>query len=177
LLGRPTDPTLSRDDTSLSEGIPRREDLLKFLSHRQFIYLAQDEHDDEDDEENFIQRQLDALNLDQSPQYVGMNGRWNKKADTCYYWWAAGALSVSFFQDRCTLPAQLFIHLCLFLRRFLHFSCWTSRLLSAYSQRVDICSTSHNTPLVAFPRESADHLTFTTHILVSLLWRSWENKS
>lgn len=93
MLGRPADPSLSRDDTSLSEGIPRREDLIQFLSHRQFIYLAQDEDEDED-EDNFMQRQLGALNLDQSLQYVGMNGRWNKKADTCYYWWAAGALSV-----------------------------------------------------------------------------------
>lgn len=97
LLGRPSDPSEPRSDSFLSAGVPRRHELLKFLSHRQFSYLTEDEEECED-EENFIQSQLDELNLNQEPQYVGMNGRWNKKADTCYYWWAAGALAVSITQ-------------------------------------------------------------------------------
>ncbi|KAJ2973857.1 hypothetical protein NQ176_g6372 [Zarea fungicola] len=68
--------------------------LLKFLCHRQFIYHAEDEIEHEEDEENFIQKELEQLQFGDGPTVVGCNGRWNKKSDTCYFWWAAGGISL-----------------------------------------------------------------------------------
>ncbi|PQK17239.1 hypothetical protein BB8028_0007g04340 [Beauveria bassiana] len=92
LLSRPAS-TRKRAEAA-DQHIPNRAQLLKFLSHRQFIYHAEEETEHEDDEENFIEKELAQLQLDGPPTFVGCNGRWNKKADTCYFWWAAGALSL-----------------------------------------------------------------------------------
>ncbi|EGX90423.1 geranylgeranyl transferase beta subunit, putative [Cordyceps militaris CM01] len=76
------------------EHIPDRAQLLKFLAHRQFTYHAEEEMERDEDEENFVEKELAQLQLDGPPALIGCNGRWNKKADTCYFWWAAGALSL-----------------------------------------------------------------------------------
>lgn len=83
-------------ESAMKDGVPRRDDMLKFLAHRQFPYLAQEEEEQSDeDEENLIQQNLESLSLTNDCPHVGYNGRWNKKADTCYCWWAGGALNVS----------------------------------------------------------------------------------
>ncbi|KAM3510918.1 hypothetical protein MY11210_005456 [Beauveria gryllotalpidicola] len=92
LLSRPAS-TAKRAEAA-DKHIPNRAQLLKFLSHRQFIYHAEEEKEHEDDDENLIEKELAQLQLDGPPSLVGCNGRWNKKADTCYFWWAAGALSL-----------------------------------------------------------------------------------
>ncbi|KAM3563004.1 hypothetical protein ARSEF4850_002545 [Beauveria asiatica] len=92
LLSRPA--STGKRAEAADKHIPNRAQLLKFLSHRQFVYHAEEETEHEDDEENFIEKELAQLQLDGPPTFVGCNGRWNKKADTCYFWWAAGALSL-----------------------------------------------------------------------------------
>lgn len=47
------------------------------------------------DEENLLEARLEDLSLEDGCKHVGYNGRWNKKADTCYCWWAVGTLTVS----------------------------------------------------------------------------------
>lgn len=79
---------------ALERGIAERDTLLKFLSHRQFPYLAQAEEDEEEEAENLIELELGKLSLETGCRHVGYNGRWNKKADTCYCWWTGGTLSV-----------------------------------------------------------------------------------
>jgi len=80
----------------MKDGLPRQDDMIKFLAYRQFPYLAQEEEDQSDeDEENMIQQNLESLSLTDDCPHVGYNGRWNKKADTCYCWWTGGALKVS----------------------------------------------------------------------------------
>lgn len=69
--------------------------LLKFLAMRQFTYLSEEETEDDGESENFIETQLENMSLKEGPPFVGFNGRWNKKADTCYAWWNGGSLSVS----------------------------------------------------------------------------------
>lgn len=91
MLDRDTTGTALKDGTSSQEG------LLKFLAHRQFPYMAAEEEAEamEEDAENLIEQGLDSMSLSDKPcEYVGYNGRWNKKADTCYCWWAGGALKV-----------------------------------------------------------------------------------
>ncbi|KAH8173682.1 prenyltransferase and squalene oxidase repeat domain-containing protein [Sarocladium implicatum] len=90
---------LDRDTngTALRDGTPRHDDLIKFLAHRQFPYMAAEEEAEaiEEDAENLIEQGLEALSMaENSCEYVGYNGRWNKKADTCYCWWAGGALKL-----------------------------------------------------------------------------------
>ncbi|XWW93995.1 hypothetical protein V2A60_001934 [Cordyceps javanica] len=92
LLSRP--PSTGQRVEAADKHIPDRAQLLKFLVHRQFIYHAEEETEHEEDEENYIEKELAQLQLDGPPALVGCNGRWNKKADTCYFWWAAGALSL-----------------------------------------------------------------------------------
>lgn len=74
--------------------------LLHWLASRQFIYLeppppppGQDpDDDDEDYQVNFL-LPTSLAPSDDSETYVGLNGRCNKCADTCYYWWVGGALA------------------------------------------------------------------------------------
>ena len=91
---------------TVDAGVQDREKLLRFLAQRQFSYVDSDDEDDEDDdEENYVEAKLGNLRLD-AP--VGFNGRWNKRADTCYTWWVAGTLGVRFSlckpcaNDRCS---------------------------------------------------------------------------
>ena len=70
--------------------------LLHWLASRQFVYLEPPPNtdDDEDDQVNFLlPASLSDLTLDENREYVGFNGRCNKCADTCYYWWVGGALA------------------------------------------------------------------------------------
>ncbi|RSL39256.1 hypothetical protein CEP53_014201, partial [Fusarium sp. AF-6] len=90
LLDRPLDSTLAHPpEDALKQGIPNREGLLQFLASRQFAYLAKEEEEDEV-EENFLESKLGETNYG----HVGFNGRWNKKADTCYCWWVGGTLAM-----------------------------------------------------------------------------------
>lgn len=57
---------------------------------------ASSEENDSTDAENYVQLDLQRLSLGEECRHAGLNGRSNKKADTCYCWWVGGALSVSF---------------------------------------------------------------------------------
>ncbi|CAM1511995.1 Fc.00g095080.m01.CDS01 [Cosmosporella sp. VM-42] len=95
LLDRPLDSSAPSADEAIQNGIPDRQGLLRFLAYRQFAYLKQEEDDDEiDDEENFLESTLGDLSLGDGCVHVGWNGRWNKKADTCYCWWVGGTLAM-----------------------------------------------------------------------------------
>lgn len=99
MLDRPLHLNEAAATTAVEKGIPDRERLLRFLAGRQFTYLEHEEEeedlDEDGDQENYIQAKMGSLNLEQGSQHVGFNGRWNKKADTCYTWWVAGTLAVS----------------------------------------------------------------------------------
>ncbi|KAK5991770.1 Geranylgeranyl transferase type-1 subunit beta-like protein [Cladobotryum mycophilum] len=78
--------------SALQDGIANRPAFLKWLAHRQFAYLSSQEEKDET-EENYLEAKLGELKLeDGCCRHVGFNGRWNKKADTCYCWWVGGTL-------------------------------------------------------------------------------------
>ncbi|KAL7935502.1 terpenoid cyclases/protein prenyltransferase alpha-alpha toroid [Trichoderma chlorosporum] len=79
---------------ALDRGIADRQGLFKFLSHRQFQYLSKKEESRDDSAVNHLEAVLEDLSLDEGFPYTGFNGRWNKKADTCYMWWACGALTL-----------------------------------------------------------------------------------
>ncbi|RFU76537.1 farnesyltransferase geranylgeranyltransferase type-1 subunit alpha [Trichoderma arundinaceum] len=79
---------------AIERGIADRQGLLRFLAHRQFTYLSKKEETDEGAAENYLEAKLGDLNLDGGYPYTGFNGRWNKKADTCYTWWACGTLKL-----------------------------------------------------------------------------------
>lgn len=91
LLDRPLDSTSAHSpEKAMEEGIPNRQGLIQFLASRPFAYLPQEEEADEV-EENFIESKVGAADYG----HIGFNGRWNKKADTCYCWWVGGTLAVS----------------------------------------------------------------------------------
>ncbi len=96
---------------SSNRGVADRAALLKFLAGRQFAYQARDEDEASDDEENFIEAKMESLNLEEGCRYGGFNGRWNKKADTCYCWWVAGTLAV------CSPPLNCLLCFCPILER------------------------------------------------------------
>ncbi|KAJ4855004.1 prenyltransferase and squalene oxidase repeat domain-containing protein [Trichoderma breve] len=77
---------------ALDRGIANRQSLLRFFASRHFPYLAKEEETRDETAVNHLQAKLGELSLDGRLPYVGFNGRWNKKADTCYTWWACGAL-------------------------------------------------------------------------------------
>ncbi|KAG6019835.1 hypothetical protein E4U41_003068 [Claviceps citrina] len=92
----PSSPHINRYG-AIEKGVPDRAALVRFLVHRQFNYLAKEEQDADSDEDsqNFVETKLGDLCLEGSScAHVGWNGRWNKKADTCYCWWVAGTLSM-----------------------------------------------------------------------------------
>ena len=85
--------------TATKQGIGNKDALLKFLAGRYFAYRAQEEEDAEANEEeeenvNYIEAELGSLSLEGTCKHIGYNGRWNKKADTCYYWWVVATLSM-----------------------------------------------------------------------------------
>ncbi|RKL35802.1 hypothetical protein BFJ72_g8502 [Fusarium proliferatum] len=90
LLDRPLDSTSPHPpEEALKRGVPNREGLLHFLASRPFAYLAKEEEEDEV-EENFLESKAGEIDLG----HIGFNGRWNKKADTCYCWWVGGTLAM-----------------------------------------------------------------------------------
>ncbi|CAH0050619.1 unnamed protein product [Clonostachys solani] len=97
-LDRPSSASSPRPEPSslaaMDQGIPDRPGMLRFLAGRQFNYLAGEEDDEEEEEENFIQDAVGSLTLEEGCRHVGFNGRWNKKADTCYAWWVAATLAM-----------------------------------------------------------------------------------
>ncbi|KAI5463563.1 geranylgeranyl transferase type I beta subunit [Mariannaea sp. PMI_226] len=88
LLDRPQDSTAPKVDRALDEGVPDRDGLIAFLASRTFPYLQEQEQKDEV-EENFLQSDAPS-----EITHIGYNGRCNKKADTCYCWWAIGTLEM-----------------------------------------------------------------------------------
>jgi geranylgeranyl transferase type-1 subunit beta len=75
--------------------------LLRFLVSRQFAYQdpAADSTGDDEDDGNFPQprilsRESAAAAGSPCAEFVGLNGRCNKVADTCYCWWVSGALAI-----------------------------------------------------------------------------------
>ncbi|KAK1241308.1 hypothetical protein MKX08_001282 [Trichoderma sp. CBMAI-0020] len=82
--------TAANANRAMDNGIADRAKLLKFLAHRQFKYLSNTEAiaSDGGSTENYLEAKLGDLSLDGERAYTGFNGRWNKKADTCYTWWA-----------------------------------------------------------------------------------------
>jgi len=72
--------------------------LIRWLASRQFIYLTpsgdDDAESDEEDAVNFtLPKCLADLSLEENQRYVGVNGRCNKAADTCYSWWVGASLA------------------------------------------------------------------------------------
>ncbi|RDA91103.1 hypothetical protein CP533_6694 [Ophiocordyceps camponoti-saundersi (nom. inval.)] len=77
---------------TIDRGVTDRLALIDFLVRRQFRYLAREEELCATSEhENFIEPPLGSSD---ECSHVGFNGRWNKKADTCYCWWVAGTLEM-----------------------------------------------------------------------------------
>jgi len=74
--------------SSLSDGITNLDLTLRWLAFRQTTYL------DEDDEEGMeLEDVKDSISQPLLP-WVGLNGRCNKLADTCYSWWGAASLAL-----------------------------------------------------------------------------------
>ena len=94
MLDRPASSASPHRGDALAQGVPDKDALLKFLAHRQFSYLAPEEEEDDEDDENFIQQDLARMSLGGGCAHVGHNGRWNKKADSCYCWWVSATLKV-----------------------------------------------------------------------------------
>lgn len=118
MLDRPPSSTSSHTSSAaIEKGVPDRAALIRFLVHRQFNYLApKEEADSESDNQNFIETELGGLSLDNGCSHVGWNGRWNKKADTCYCWWVAGTLSVSYAGfSRLSIPCSFLVFSFVFL--------------------------------------------------------------
>lgn len=100
MLDRSTHATESPTTTAVEKGIADHQRLLRFLVGRQFTYLEHEEEeedlDEEGDHENYIEVKMGSLETEGRCRHVGLNGRWNKKADTCYTYWVAGTLAVRF---------------------------------------------------------------------------------
>ena len=94
MLDRPQSSTSPHKGTAIQQGVADRQGLISFLVQRPFSYLAREEEEEDEEGENYIESKLGALELSEGCGHVGYNGRWNKKADTCYCWWVAGTLAV-----------------------------------------------------------------------------------
>ncbi|KJK80822.1 hypothetical protein H634G_03971 [Metarhizium anisopliae BRIP 53293] len=95
MLDRPASSTAPHKSEAVDKGVPDRDALIHFLVHRQFNYLVEQEQDESDEgDANYVQAKLGDLSLSHHCAHVGYNGRWNKKADTCYCWWVAGTLAM-----------------------------------------------------------------------------------
>ncbi|PHH76437.1 hypothetical protein CDD80_1546 [Ophiocordyceps camponoti-rufipedis] len=93
MLDRPMSSSgTGRGGKSIESGIEDRSALVDFLAQRQFRYLAREEEACQaSDGDNLIEARLGS---EEECCHVGCNGRWNKKADTCYCWWVAGTLDM-----------------------------------------------------------------------------------
>lgn len=111
MLDRPLHSTEAGSTAAVEKGIPDRQRLMRFLAGRQFTYLEKEEENEDETEdgeqENYIEAKMGSLSLEEECPHVGFNGRWNKKADTCYCWWVGGTLAVSY---PSTLPFYLITH-------------------------------------------------------------------
>ncbi len=99
LLDRPLEnSSASHPSKILNSGIRDMSALIHWLVSRQFVYLEstpKDDDSDSDDEVNFtLPQSLADLSLSENHRYVGLNGRCNKAADTCYCFWVGGALHI-----------------------------------------------------------------------------------
>ncbi|KAK1770237.1 terpenoid cyclases/protein prenyltransferase alpha-alpha toroid [Phialemonium atrogriseum] len=97
LLDRPLEnSSASHGSKAIGAAIADLPSLTHWLVSRQFAYLDPPSDGDENPEsENFTEpSSLADLSLDENLQHVGFNGRCNKVADTCYFWWVGGALSI-----------------------------------------------------------------------------------
>ncbi|KEY69211.1 hypothetical protein S7711_01667 [Stachybotrys chartarum IBT 7711] len=113
MLDRQTNASPDDASSAISRGIQDRPGLTKFLAFRQFAYAAeQEERENHNDDSNFVETKLGSLTLEEEGRcaHVGFNGRWNKKADTCYCWWVAGTLTLLGQQDLVNkTPSRRFI--------------------------------------------------------------------
>ena len=87
LLQRPLAESSTTPPAVMEKGIPSVPALLKFLVGRQLAYTDPEESDEDEDEPA-------GEELGAECEHVGFNGRWNKRADTCYCWWAGATLKV-----------------------------------------------------------------------------------
>ncbi|KAI2464956.1 terpenoid cyclases/Protein prenyltransferase [Annulohypoxylon bovei var. microspora] len=81
-------------DRYLRAGIPSIPSLVHFLACRQFDYLDPSTSDESEESDNHPLPDLSSLDLSDTPQLSGFNGRLNKVADTCYTWWVSGTLAM-----------------------------------------------------------------------------------
>ncbi|KAK0648925.1 terpenoid cyclases/protein prenyltransferase alpha-alpha toroid [Cercophora newfieldiana] len=95
LLDRPLEGSDAFHDSKiLRSGIRDVPGLMHWLASRQFVYLTNDSESDEDDAVNFVlPESLAVLSLEDNQRHVGVNGRCNKAADTCYSWWVGASLA------------------------------------------------------------------------------------
>ncbi|KAM4054303.1 prenyltransferase and squalene oxidase repeat domain-containing protein [Hirsutella rhossiliensis] len=111
MLNRPlSSSTGPPKGAAIAQGVVDRQALINFLAHRPFEYLASREEEDDGEEGNFIGAEAGEPSSSKGSCHVGYNGRWNKKADTCYCWWVAGALTMLDGQDLInTAPSRRYM--------------------------------------------------------------------
>ncbi|PHH92171.1 hypothetical protein CDD83_8557 [Cordyceps sp. RAO-2017] len=86
------------------QGVADCAALISFLARRQFEYLAQQEEEDDGEGENLIEPGPGQPSSSPDCSHAGYNGRWNKKADTCYCWWVAATLTMLDGQSLVNIP-------------------------------------------------------------------------
>jgi len=81
-----------------NSGLTNVPSTIRWLVSRQMGYTAED--DEEEEEDPAPQVKLQGVYTDEAApeneQFVGFNGRCNKRADTCYAFWVGAALNVGF---------------------------------------------------------------------------------
>ena len=141
LLDRLPDPSVAFSQTlptpdGTSDNLPGLTNLpatVRWLVSRQVGYSGDDDGDEDEDEDKHtlpLQDQRDALAglhhdttevpslaglLLQEDQFVGFNGRCNKRADTCYAFWVGASLDVRYH-------IRLLIHLLIVCSLWVNFS-------------------------------------------------------
>jgi geranylgeranyl transferase type-1 subunit beta len=71
---------------------------IHWLVSRQMAYTAEQDEDEEEGEKEQPKIELQGVYTDEAHEdadFVGFNGRCNKRADTCYAFWVGAALTVS----------------------------------------------------------------------------------
>lgn len=106
---------------------------------------------------------MGSLSLEEGCRHVGFNGRWNKKADTCYCWWVAGTLAAS---PHLHGPESLVCKLTCP-------RCWEPPSQSASHLQGGTCLRSPSIASGVSPRSGERRRTFTTPIWAWLHWRPW----
>jgi geranylgeranyl transferase type-1 subunit beta len=106
----PTSSTMENASNPTSPGLTNLPATVRWLVSRQIAYNDEDEGNDEEscdalpeqDQRDALagihKEPADSLSLDElllhETQFVGFNGRCNKRADTCYAFWVGASLDV-----------------------------------------------------------------------------------